>query len=132
MFCTSCGKEIPNTSKFCVHCGAKVKESTETKVGTSEKSAVNVIFQRRKRVVGCAVPMKIHIDGKVVAVLANGEAKQVIVPSGKHEVIVDMWSAISKTEVDFSAEYSNIYVEVGIKMGLITNKAEILSIRNEK
>lgn len=28
MFCSNCGKEISNGSKFCVHCGAVIESST--------------------------------------------------------------------------------------------------------
>jgi len=26
MFCTACGKEIPDVSEFCLHCGATLTE----------------------------------------------------------------------------------------------------------
>lgn len=134
MFCTNCGKEIPNESQFCAFCGNKIKgkESQENKIQTSNNDLVKVTFHRKKRFTGCAVSMKVHVDGKVVAVLSNGATQQVQIPSGKHKVIVEMWSAISETEVEFLPGYSNIYVEVGLKMGLLTNKTKILSIRNEE
>lgn len=40
MFCYKCGKEIPDTSTFCSHCGTAVKvnkENTNSKNETSEK-----------------------------------------------------------------------------------------------
>lgn len=134
MFCTNCGKEIPNESQFCTFCGNKVKgkEAQDNKTQTTNNSLVNVTFHRKKRFTGCAVSMKIHVDNTVVAVLGNGDTKQVQVPSGKHKVVIEMWSAISETEVEFLPGYSNIYVEVGLKMGLLTNKTKILSIRNEE
>lgn len=136
MFCTNCGKEIPDESKFCKFCGTKTKEkkiqTQENKLNVADSKLIKVTFQRKKSFVGCAVSMKIHVDGKVVAVLKNGAAQQVEIPSGKHKVIVEVWSAVSETEVEFSPEYSNVYVLVGLKMGLITNKTKIISIRNEK
>lgn len=35
MFCTKCGKEIENSSEFCVHCGSKV----ETQTGAPQQQA---------------------------------------------------------------------------------------------
>ena len=31
MYCTNCGKSLPEGSAFCVHCGAKLAEKTEKK-----------------------------------------------------------------------------------------------------
>ena len=132
MFCTSCGKEIPNGSKFCTHCGNEVKKLQENEVQTTSSKVVKVTFERKKSFLGCAVPMRVLVDGNIVAVLKNGASQQVDVPSGKHKVIVEVWSAVSETEVDFSSEYSSMHVLVGLKMGLITNKTKILSIRSEK
>ena len=30
MYCTTCGKEIPDDSKFCIHCGATVDRTDES------------------------------------------------------------------------------------------------------
>ena len=134
MFCTNCGKEVPDGSEFCEFCGTKMKQKEEiTKNDVSieySNTPVNVTFQRKKSFIGCAVSMKIHVDGVVVAQLSNGAAQQVQVPSGKHEIIVEMWSAVNKFELEFSPEHKNVIVEVGLKMGLITNKTRILSVRN--
>ena len=126
MFCTNCGKEIPDSSSFCTQCGTEV-----TRKPQSQKT-IKVTFTRPKKIIGCAVSMKIYIDGNVVAVLKNGTSAEVDVLCGKHKVIVEMWSAISQREVEFSEEYTKMYINVGIKMGFWANKAEILSIKTEK
>jgi len=134
MFCTNCGKEIPNESQYCKFCGEKVnsKNIQEDKKELNINKTVKVTFERKKSFIGCAVPMRIYVDGNMIAVLKNGAAQQIDIPSGKHKVIVEMWSAVSENEVEFSSEFSKTHVLVGIKMGFITNKTEILSIKNEK
>ena len=126
MFCTNCGKEIPYSSSFCTYCGSKVARKPKP------QKNIKVTFKRPKKVVGCAVSMKVYIDGKVVAVLKNGSTAEVDVACGKHKVIVEMWSAISQREVEFSEEYTKMYIGVGIKIGFWANKAEIISIKTEK
>lgn len=32
MYCTNCGKELPNTSKFCIYCGAEVTPKANTEI----------------------------------------------------------------------------------------------------
>lgn len=134
MICSKCGKEIPNESAFCTYCGSKVEGATVTEQNTQSATnkIVKVIFQRKKKIMGCAISMKVNIDGNVVAVLKNGEAKEVDVPAGKHKVILETVGEVTPKEMDFSAEYSKIYIELVMKMGLVTGRADISSIRCEK
>lgn len=125
MFCTNCGKEISDSSQFCEFCG----KSTQN--GIQIPKTIQVTLQRRKRFTGCAIQMSIFIDNQKVAKLKNGESTQIEVPAGKHEVIVEFWNGVSKTEVDFSEKYSKMYLEIGIKMGLVTSKAVITQIKGE-
>lgn len=124
MFCTNCGKEIPDGSEFCPNCG--------NQIGNSSEKTVKVIWHRKKGFLGCAVSIKVFVDGKVVATLKNNGTSEVDIPCGKHKVTFDYWGGADGNEVIFSDEYSKIYIEVGLKMGLITNKIKILSIKNEK
>lgn len=144
MFCTHCGKEIPDESQFCKYCGNKISKNEETEqIEKAEKTeiaentnitekTVKVTFHRLKKFTGCLVPMYIYIDKKLVATLKNNETVETNVTCGKHKIIIEMWSAVSEKEVDFPEDYKNVYIDVKLKMGLITNKAEIASIRNEK
>ena len=149
MFCTNCGKEVSNESKFCKYCGAQLKrkdvnvanntvntqnEATATVANTiaSNGKTVKVVFARRKRMMGWAIPIRIFIDGQKVAHLANGASQEVDVPCGVHKVIFDTVGEVYEKEIDFSAEYSKIYVNLVLRMGLVTGIATIESIVNEK
>ena len=90
MFCTNCGKEIPDSSQFCEYCG----KSTQSKPQSTKN--IQVTIQRRKRFTGCAIPMSVFIDNQKVAKLKNGESTQIEVPAGKHQVIVEFWNGIFK------------------------------------
>ena len=43
MFCTNCGKEIPDSSQFCEYCG----KSTQSKLQSTKN--IQVTIQRRKK-----------------------------------------------------------------------------------
>ena len=49
MFCTNCGKEIPDSSQFCEYCG----KSTQSKLQSTKN--IQVTIQRRKKFTGCAI-----------------------------------------------------------------------------
>lgn len=135
MFCTNCGKEIPEESQFCKYCGNNIKQNGQIEKAESTnitEKKVKVTFHRLKKFTGCLVPMYIYVDKQLVATLKNNETYETNVTCGKHKIIIEMWSAVSEREVDFPEDYTNVYIDVKLKMGLITNKAEIASIRNEK
>jgi hypothetical protein len=134
MICNKCGKEIPNQSAFCTYCGSKVEkaEATEQNTENMANKTIKVVFQRKKKLMGCAISMKVNIDGNVVALLKNGEAREVEIPAGKHKVILETFGEVTQKELDFSAEYSKVYIELVMKMGLVTGRADISSIRTEK
>lgn len=128
MFCKNCGKEMADGVAFCPSCGQAVAQS----VSTNNSGTVKLVVHRKKSFFGCAVGTKIHIDGQLAATIkSDGVATFDLVP-GTHEVIFDMWSANEKTNIELPADCSAVYVEIGLKMGLITNKIKVLSIRNEK
>lgn len=137
MFCTNCGKEIPDISNFCTYCGSKVKKSEvnikiEDEQEKSNEKTIKVVFHRLKKFIGCAVPITVYIDKKVVGSLDNDGILEVDVPYGTHNIILEMWSGVNEQQFTFSEEYSKVYLDVKIKMGAITNKPEVISIRNEK
>lgn len=149
MFCTNCGSEVSDQSKFCKNCGAQIKRrdvnadqvttnaqaevvaNTQNEVA-SDRKTVKVVFSRRKRMMGWAIPIRIIIDGQKVASLSNGASQEVEVAAGTHKVIFDSVGEVYEKEIDFSAEYSKIYVNLVLRMGLVTGIATIESIVNEK
>jgi len=143
MFCSNCGKEIPNTSNFCKYCGNKVKKEENENASTQNQPStdfqqlqtsktVKVIFHRTKRFLACAVPLDVYIDKKIVGSLNNDGTFEIDIPCGTHSIILEMWSCVNEQQITFSEEYSKVYLDIKIKSGALTNKPEIISIRNEK
>ncbi len=126
MFCTSCGKEISEDSKVCSNCGKEV-----VKAG-SDKKTVNVVWHRKKSFVGCAMPLKIFVDGNEIAKLKNNGTCETEIACGNHKVVLDLKTALGEKELVIPEDNTKMYIEVGVKMGFFTGKVEILSIKNEK
>lgn len=122
MFCTKCGKEIPNDSKFCTNCGNSIKIKQKGKI----------TFHRIEKYVACLVGISVNIDGKIAGSVANGGTLTVDVPIGNHKVIFDLWSGVSQTDIEVTEEFPNVFVDIKIKTGLITNKIEVVNIRKER
>lgn len=143
MFCTNCGKEVSNTSNFCTHCGNKIKNIENTNANIQVQTQQNIdesqnqktiraVFHRMKRFTGCAVPLDVYVDKKIVGSLNNDGTFEIDIPYGTHSIILEMWSCVNEQQITFSEEYSKVYLDIKIKIGAITNKPEIVSIRNEK
>ena len=144
MFCTNCRKEIPDTCNFCKYCGNKItKNEEENQINQKEKTeitentsttpkTVKVTFHRLKKFTGCLVPMYVYVDKKLIATLKNNETYETNLTYGKHKIIIEMWSAVNEKEVEFSEDYTNVYIDLKLKMGFFTNKVDIANIRNEK
>lgn len=123
MFCANCGKELSENAKFCNSCGKEVRKNN---------NEINVTFHRKKSFVGCAVPMDVYIDGKLIGALYSNGTVQTKISSGMHKIVISMWSATLEKQYEFSDNFKNVYMDIKIKMGLITNKIDIYDIRNEK
>ena len=135
MICKNCGKEIPDEAKFCKFCG----EATNSDEVSSENSAVEqnsgktvkVIFQRKKKMMGWAIPMRVDINGNRVASLKNGESYEIDLAPGKYNVVIDTVGEVNASELEFSPENSKVYITLVMKMGLVTGKGVIESIVKE-
>jgi hypothetical protein len=81
MFCKNCGKEIPDESKWCLHCGAstvvknnnEVKSNKEDNVNNSQPlfTASRTAWMYSKKIFICILTMIIAIVGGYSAYLAN-------------------------------------------------------------
>lgn len=122
MFCPKCGTEITNDSKFCKNCGNLINANHKGKI----------TFYRIGKYVGCLVGINITIDGKKVGTISNNGTLMVDIPFGNHKVVFDFWSGVSQEEIEVTEEFPNLYVDIKIKTGLITNKIEVVNIRKER
>jgi len=132
MFCTNCGKEVINNAKFCSFCGKETAGNIVTKQEEKKTKTIKAVFHRIGRFTGSAISIKIYIDKQLVGTIGNDQTLEVDVPYGKHTIITEMWSGISEKEVNFSEEYSKVLIDIYIKIGMITNKPDIVSVKYEK
>ena len=82
MFCNKCGAEIDINDKFCNSCGEKIEN----------KDIGSIIFKREKQYYGCIVPIKVFMDGNLVATLNSNTEVTVNTTIGKHKIMFDLWS----------------------------------------
>ena len=128
MFCKNCGKEIADGIAFCPNCG----QGVQAEVVSNNNGTVKLVIHRKKSFYGCAVSTKIHIDGQLAASIKSDGTAEFDLQPGTHEIVLDMWSATERTNIELPADCRAVYAEIGLKMGFWTNKIKFLSIRNEK
>lgn len=138
MYCSNCGSEIPNNSRFCGNCGNKIeqepKELTQQDINKEpkENKIIKVIIKRMKKMPAWLYSMKIYIDNTVVANIKNGETVEVNATYGTHNIIMDIAGVANERKVEFLEEYTKVYIDIAMVVGVGSDKPEIVSIRNEK
>ena len=137
MFCRNCGKELPENSNFCTSCGAKCdanieqNNNCEVQPANQNSKSVKVVINRIKKMIGCAVPMKIIIDGNQVASLKNGANVEVDLPVGEHKLLIDTIGEVTDRVLNITPDLNKVKINLVMKMGLVSGKAAIESVENE-
>ena len=123
MFCSKCGNRL-NENNICMNCGNNANI-------LNNSNCVNVVFIRKKSIYGCAVAIKILVDGILIGKVKNNSSLSIMLPIGIHNVKFDVWSGCTDYNITIPQGCRTVYLEFGIKMGLLTNELEILSCRYE-
>ena len=74
MFCSNCGKQIPDNTKFCNHCGAQqVTSSQVTTAPRAEEgqSEQNTTKKSKKKIIGIVLLCLQAVS--ILGIVANGE-----------------------------------------------------------
>lgn len=127
MYCTKCGKQIDAQSQFCPYCGASVSTTSDSNVNTNA-TTVQLIVRRKKRFYGSLVPYKFYIDKQLVASISNGEEMSFSIAPGVHSLTCDLWSGVGECQIQVPEDIHKVVVEIRLKVGLLTNKIEIVEV----
>jgi hypothetical protein len=88
MFCTRCGKEIPEESNYCLHCGALQPGKSVEKIKTGEgKSLIEI--NCRKDFNWSFYKMRIFVDGELIKTIKNGGSVSFEIDNGKHIIFCE-------------------------------------------
>ena len=120
MNCLNCNKEISDNSLFCPFCGTKVNNE-------ANGNLIPLTITREKKLMGCAIPFSVFVDGVRVGDLKNGNFLQCSVGLGKHTVLIKCVEKDVVQDVVVLPEHHSVEVVTFAKMGLL---AAIACIKN--
>ncbi|MBQ3183085.1 MAG: zinc ribbon domain-containing protein [Clostridia bacterium] len=114
MYCSNCGKQIPDNTKFCNHCGAQQPSETPTKPVTETKADLNTVKtsgsnnekQPKKKtniVVILAVVLCAFLIGRLIAYF-------IIKPVPPPEPVPDSNQYITVDNGDYEAVFEGTYI----------------------
>lgn len=118
MYCNQCGKEIADDARFCTSCGFQINNMG------------SIIFARENQFYGSVVPIKIFMDGQLVATVNSGREVKVPATIGNHKVAFNLWSGNGQFDIEVPANHPDIKVTFKLGVGAVTSKPKILSITN--
>ena len=119
MFCNYCGEKILDNSKFCNKCGKQI-----------ENSNGSITFVREGHYYGVLVPVKVYMDGILVASVANASEATVPASIGKHKIMFDVWSGNGANDIEILPSNPNIKITFKLGAGAFTSKPQITKIEN--
>ncbi len=132
MFCPKCGKELLEASNFCTACGYEIATSNMSQnVEKQNSKTVKIVITRIKKLIGCAIPMKIIIDGNKIASLKNNDKVEVDLPIGEHKLLIDTIGEVTDRILNLTPDLTKVSINLSMKMGLVSGKAAIESIKSE-
>lgn len=120
MYCSNCGEKLEGSVKFCSNCGNTINTD-----GT-------ITFERKNQFYGVLVPIKVFLDGNLVATLNANSNKVVPVSFGTHKIAFNLWSGNNQYDITVTKDEPNIKVLFKLSVGLVTSKPKILSIESIK
>lgn len=122
MYCNKCGAEIDTDAKFCGKCGNKLENYSN--------NDGSITFFRENQFYGVVIPIKVFLDGNLVATINAGNEAKIPVTIGKHTIAFNLWSGNGMYDVEVTKEHPNIKVTFKLGVGVVTSKPKIVSITN--
>src|SRR5574344_211994 len=120
MYCTNCGSQIPDDSKFCTICGNQMENKTSQKA--------KVTFRRKNDISGFMLDTEIFIDGKHIGNVSNGASFDTELEIGEHKVTLSMISGTNEEMIEITPDKPNLVIDIQFKKTFFTAKMSIVNI----
>ena len=114
MYCFKCGKEIPEESVFCPHCGVRILAGNSVVNSKVEESTgdqkVTLTIDRKSQPYLINPPVKVVIDNTIRFGVDNGKSEKIVILPGHHIIEFKMSTRSKRLEVDLQAD---MVIEIG-------------------
>ena len=132
MFCPKCGKELQDSSNFCTACGNKIEtNNTQRNIENQNSKTVKVVITRAKKLIGCAISMKVHVDGNRIGTIKNNESVEIDLPIGEHKLLIETVGEFTDRVLNITPDLNKVTITVVMKMGLVSGSPAIESVKTE-
>jgi len=95
MKCNHCGQELADGLRFCTRCGTKVQLAVSNAVQEAGDE-FRVVFERPEQWSVRGYTFVVKVDGVEKCRLKNGEAKEVLLSRGTHQITISIIMCKSK------------------------------------
>lgn len=99
MFCRECGAEIPDGSKHCPHCGAKLVDDTQSNNAVETVKKESFFKKNKKKLLGCCIGLIVIFF--IVAAISNSSDDSYTDEDDEYNISEDEFKA-KCSEVDYN------------------------------
>jgi len=122
MFCVGCGHALGLGVKFCPNCGKPTEISDSSKTG-------KITINRESKFAGSVISFEVFVDKIKLGSLKSGTSLSTSVELGSHEIIFRCVEKDLVQIVTLNENQKEVTIEIVPKMGWVTAKPSIKSIK---
>jgi hypothetical protein len=109
MFCSNCGKEIPENSNYCLYCGVLLSGKGLDKIIKTSKGKTLVVVNSQKSWSWALSKIKIFIDGDFIKEVKNGGSISIEIDNGKHIIFCESSWCKRSDAIEITANSNELY-----------------------
>lgn len=110
MYCSQCGAQVPDGTKFCSMCGKSLLGEALNAQGGS----ANFSVFREARGAATAISSRIYVDGQEYCSIGYGKTQNLILPYGQHVLKIYMQGKCAERLIDIPQDTGCSFSIVGI------------------
>lgn len=110
MYCSQCGAQAPDGSKFCSMCG----KSLLGEVLNAQGGSANFSVFREARGAATAISSRIYVDGQEYCSIGYGKTQNLILPYGQHVLKIYMQGKCAERLIEIPQDTGCSFAIVGI------------------